>query len=61
MADSAKRTLIVTDENGSPIEGEFFVIDLINDEHAAIAIWAYANACAKTNPELAAEILAKLG
>ena len=60
MAENAKVTPIVCDENGTPLDGEFFVIDLVNDPHAATALWAYANACAKDNPELAAEIIAKL-
>lgn len=35
----------------------YFVLDLDHDDHAAVALKAYAKACRATNPRLAAEIL----
>lgn len=38
----------------------YFVLDRDHDPHAAYALAAYAQACAKTHPVLAGDILAML-
>lgn len=49
--------------NGSSAEGgrhfgcEYFVLDLIHDPFAVPALYAYADACARTFPALAADLL----
>lgn len=40
---------------------QYFVLDLDHDPHAAAALRAYADACAETHPQLAADLRARFG
>jgi hypothetical protein len=40
---------------------QYFILDLTHDQHAPAALRAYAQACAQTHPELAADLLRDLG
>ncbi len=39
---------------------QYFVLDLTHDQHAPAALRAYAESCAKTHPELSADLLKQL-
>lgn len=40
---------------------EYFVLDMMHDQHARAALRAYADACASTHPELSADLIARYG
>lgn len=51
-----KYTVTRTDGNPKHDGCKYFVLDLIHDEYALPAIAAYAMACRKIRPQLAAEL-----
>ncbi|MBK4736118.1 hypothetical protein [Noviherbaspirillum pedocola] len=61
------RKFIVTRIDGSDGAGgrhhgcEYFVLDLNHDPHAAAALRAYADSCASSHPQLAADLRARFG
>ncbi|KVN27347.1 hypothetical protein WJ63_14365 [Burkholderia pyrrocinia] len=38
---------------------EYFVLDMMHDQHARAALRAYADACAATHPDLSADLIAR--
>ena len=51
-----------SDQPGGKHHGcRYFVLDLDHDPHAGEAMMVYALACAKTNPDLAEDIMRMLG
>lgn len=56
----AKYTVYKNDDHGEPMydhEGDYFVLDLLNDPLAADALRAYANSCKGEYPLLSADLL----
>jgi hypothetical protein len=57
------RKFVVTRTDGSDKPGgkhencEYFVLDVGHDKHAPAALWAYAQACKDTHPDLAADLI----
>ncbi len=51
-----------SDKQGGKHYGcEYFVLDVDHDPHAKAALQAYAQACAKSHPQLSADLIAKHG
>lgn len=51
----------LNDEAGKHNECEYFILDLVHDDHARAALLAYAISCKDEYPVLSAELMAKCG
>ncbi|ARL57151.1 hypothetical protein [Burkholderia pseudomallei] len=50
-----------SEPGGKHHDCEYFVLDMMHDQHARAALRAYADACASTHPELSADLIARYG
>lgn len=48
-----------SEPGGKHHDCEYFVLDMTHDQHARVALRAYADACASTHPELSADLIAR--
>jgi hypothetical protein len=51
----------LNDETGKHERCEFFVLDLVHDRHARMAMLAYAASCGDEYPSLAVDIIDRCG
>lgn len=51
----------LNDPNGKHVDCEYFVLDIMHDDHVPAALRAYAKSCADTHPQLSKELLQRFG